>query len=111
MLNFSVGPVQSDREILDIGAEQVPYFRTPEFSEATLESNVFSGVAAGPGVRVDAGSTVLLTGNEITSPSSHGISVGGSSSAEIVGNTFDAALTVDPHHCGNVTVRDNIETV
>ncbi|MBE6652232.1 MAG: right-handed parallel beta-helix repeat-containing protein [Ruminococcaceae bacterium] len=31
--------------------------------------------------------------------------------AEIVGNTFDAALTVDPHHCGNVTVRDNIETV
>ena len=30
---------------------------------------------------------------------------------EIVGNTFDAALTVDPHHCGNVTVRDNIETV
>ena len=31
--------------------------------------------------------------------------------AEIVGNTFDAALTVDPYHCGKVTVRDNIETV
>lgn len=31
--------------------------------------------------------------------------------AEIVGNTFDAALTVDPQHCGKITVRDNIETV
>ena len=26
MLNFAVGPVQGDPEILNIGAEQVPYF-------------------------------------------------------------------------------------
>lgn len=38
MLNFTVGPVQSSEEILEIGAEQVPYFRTPEFSRIMLEN-------------------------------------------------------------------------
>ena len=38
MLNFTVGPVQSSDEVRKIGAEQVPYFRTPEFSEVMLES-------------------------------------------------------------------------
>lgn len=38
MLNFTVGPVQSSQKILEIGGEQVPYFRTPEFSEIMLEN-------------------------------------------------------------------------
>ena len=38
MINFTVGPVQSNEEIREIGAEQVPYFRTPEFSEIMLEN-------------------------------------------------------------------------
>ena len=38
MLNFSVGPVQSSEAVLAIGAEQVPYFRTVEFSETMLEN-------------------------------------------------------------------------
>lgn len=38
MLNFTVGPVQSGQSILDIGAEQVPYFRTAEFSAIMLEN-------------------------------------------------------------------------
>ena len=38
MLNFTVGPVQSGERIREIGAEQVPYFRTPEFSEVMLEN-------------------------------------------------------------------------
>lgn len=38
MLNFTVGPVQSSQIVCDIGAEQVPYFRTPEFSEIMLEN-------------------------------------------------------------------------
>ena len=38
MLNFTVGPVQSSKEILEIGSEQVPYFRTPEFSKIMLEN-------------------------------------------------------------------------
>ena len=38
MINFTVGPVQSKKEIREIGAEQVPYFRTQEFSELVLES-------------------------------------------------------------------------
>ena len=38
MLNFTVGPVQSSDEVLAIGAEQVPYFRTIEFSQLMLEN-------------------------------------------------------------------------
>lgn len=38
MLNFTVGPVMSNEEVLAIGGEQVPYFRTQEFSEMMLEN-------------------------------------------------------------------------
>ncbi len=38
MLNFTVGPVMSDNIVCSIGAEQVPYFRTPEFSNIMLEN-------------------------------------------------------------------------
>lgn len=38
MLNFTVGPVQSSDAVRAIGAEQVPYFRTQEFSEVMLEN-------------------------------------------------------------------------
>lgn len=38
MLNFTVGPVMSDENVLAVGAEQIPYFRTPEFSSVMLES-------------------------------------------------------------------------
>ncbi|WP_410208632.1 pyridoxal-phosphate-dependent aminotransferase family protein [Fusobacterium sp.] len=38
MINFTVGPVQSHDIVRKIGAEQVPYFRTPEFSEVMLEN-------------------------------------------------------------------------
>lgn len=32
MINFTVGPVQMDEETRRLGMEQIPYFRTPEFS-------------------------------------------------------------------------------
>lgn len=38
MINFTVGPVQSSDTVRAIGAEQVPYFRTAEFSELMLEN-------------------------------------------------------------------------
>lgn len=38
MLNFTVGPVMSNEEVLAIGGEQVPYFRTQEFSDIMLEN-------------------------------------------------------------------------
>lgn len=38
MINFTVGPVQSDEDIRKIGYEQVPYFRTSEFSELMKEN-------------------------------------------------------------------------
>ena len=38
MINFTVGPVQSSDAVRAIGAEQVPYFRTSEFSELMLEN-------------------------------------------------------------------------
>ena len=38
MLNFAVGPVPSSNAVRAIGALDSPYFRTPEFSQAMLES-------------------------------------------------------------------------
>lgn len=38
MLNFTIGPVMSSDDICTIGAEQVPYFRTSEFSSMMLEN-------------------------------------------------------------------------
>lgn len=38
MLNFTVGPVMSSDAVRAIGAEQVPYFRTKEFSEMMFEN-------------------------------------------------------------------------
>lgn len=38
MLNFTVGPVMCSDEVLAVGSEQVPYFRTPEFSSLMLEN-------------------------------------------------------------------------
>lgn len=38
MLNFSVGPVMMGDEILKIGSEQIPYFRTDEFSSLMKEN-------------------------------------------------------------------------
>lgn len=38
MINFTVGPVQSCESVHAIGAEDVPYFRTAEFSEVMLEN-------------------------------------------------------------------------
>lgn len=40
MLNFTVGPVMSSEAVRAIGAEQVPYFRTPEFSKLLLENEM-----------------------------------------------------------------------
>lgn len=41
MINFAVGPVMSFDEVLKIGGEQVPYFRTKEFSEIMLENEKY----------------------------------------------------------------------
>ena len=38
MLNFTVGPVMCDDEVRAVGGEQVPYFRTPEFSNIMFEN-------------------------------------------------------------------------
>lgn len=38
MLNFTVGPVMSSDEVLEVGSEQVPYFRTSEFSDVMFEN-------------------------------------------------------------------------
>ena len=38
MINFTVGPVQMEEEIRRIGAEEIPYFRTPEFSALMKEN-------------------------------------------------------------------------
>lgn len=60
MINFTVGPVQSCDAVRAIGAENVPYFRTAEFSEIMLENErlmlKFSGAPQGSRV-------VFITGS------------------------------------------------
>ena len=60
MINFTVGPVQMDEEIRQIGAEEIPYFRTPEFSALMKENESLMNrfMKAGEGAR-----TVFLTGS------------------------------------------------
>ena len=60
MINFTVGPVQSGKIVREIGAENVPYFRTPEFSEIMLENErlIKEFVNAPDGSRV-----VFITGS------------------------------------------------
>lgn len=60
MLNFTVGPVMSNEEVLAVGGEQVPYFRTQEFSETMFENEALMKefVNATPGSRV-----VFITGS------------------------------------------------
>ena len=41
MINFTVGPVMTYESVLSIGAEQVPYFRTSEFSDMMLDNERF----------------------------------------------------------------------
>lgn len=60
MLNFTVGPVMSSDMVCAIGQEQVPYFRTSEFSELMLEcERILTRLAGAP-----AGSrSLFITGS------------------------------------------------
>lgn len=59
-LNFTLGPVMMEKGVRDIGAGQIPYFRTKEFSDLMLENErlVTKLLRAGSGSRV-----VTLTGS------------------------------------------------
>lgn len=41
MLNFTVGPVMCSEEVCSVGGEQIPYFRTPEFSSLMFENEQY----------------------------------------------------------------------
>lgn len=60
MLNFTVGPVMASDEVCAVGAEQVPYFRTAEFSKMMIENEklMLKFAKASDGSRV-----VFLTGS------------------------------------------------
>lgn len=60
MLNFTVGPVQSCDAVRRIGAENVPYFRTAEFSEVMLENERLMLKFAGA---PDGSRAVFVTGS------------------------------------------------
>ncbi len=60
MINFTVGPVMSCPEVRKIGAENVPYFRTPEFSEIMLENEAL--IKEFSGAKEDA-RVVFVTGS------------------------------------------------
>ena len=60
MINFTVGPVQSCSAVREIGAENVPYFRTAEFSEVMLENERLMLKFAGA---PDGSRAVFITGS------------------------------------------------
>lgn len=60
MINFTVGPVQSSEAVRQIGAEQVPYFRTPEFSKIMLENETLVKKFAKAG---DDARVIFITGS------------------------------------------------
>ena len=60
MLNFTVGPVMSNEAVREIGKEQVPYFRTSEFSEIMLENERLINRFAYAG---DEARVVFITGS------------------------------------------------
>lgn len=60
MINFTVGPVQSSEAIRAIGAEQIPYFRTTEFSQMMFESEALVKKFA---YATDDSKVVFITGS------------------------------------------------
>lgn len=60
MINFTVGPVQSCEAVHEIGARDVPYFRTAEFSEVMLENERLMLKFAGA---PDGSRAVFITGS------------------------------------------------
>lgn len=60
MLNFTVGPVMESEDVLAVAGEQVPYFRTAEFSEIMLNNERMILELADAPVRSRA---VFLTGS------------------------------------------------
>ena len=60
MINFAVGPVQMAEEIRAVGAEEIPYFRTPEFSALMRENEDWMKECMGAGADARA---LFLTGS------------------------------------------------
>lgn len=93
MLNFTVGPVMSNEEVLAIGGEQVPYFRTQEFSNIMLENEaLMKEFVNAP----DSAKTVFITGS------------GTASMEAVVMNVFDSSdklLVIDGGSFGHRFVQ------
>ena len=86
MINFTVGPVQSCDAVRAIGAGNVPYFRTAEFSEVMLENErfmlKFSGAPEGSRVVFITGSgTASMEASimNVLTPQDHALIVDGGS--------------------------------
>ena len=60
MLNFTVGPVMASESVRAIGKEQIPYFRTPEFSDIMFENEELIKKFAGAG---ENARVVFITGS------------------------------------------------
>lgn len=89
LLNFTVGPVMSGESVRTIGSEQVPYFRTPEFSELMLENErlvkQFAHAPEGSRVAFITGSgtaSMEATVMNVLSPSDRAIVINGGSFGE-----------------------------
>lgn len=109
MLNFTVGPVMSDPEILAIGGEQVPYFRTQEFSEMMLENESLMKEFVNAPVGAKA---VFITGSGTASMEATVMNVFTPADKIIVidGGSFGHRFTelCDIHHIPHTAIRPQI---
>ena len=60
MLNFTIGPVQTSENVRKIGYNQIPYFRTQEFSKVILENEQYIKKFANA---TDESKVIFLTGS------------------------------------------------
>lgn len=106
MLNFTVGPVMSDQEILAVGGEQVPYFRTQEFSNIMFENEaLMKEFVNAP----EASRAVFITGSGTSSMESVVMNVFTSNDKLLVvdGGSFGHRFTelCDIHHIPYTTIQ------
>ena len=120
MINFTVGPVQSSKAVHEIGAQDVPYFRTSEFSNVMLENErlMLKFVNAPEGSRA-----VFITGSgtasmeatvmNVLTPEDHALVVNGGSFGhrfcqlcEVHGIPHDE-IRLEP---GKALTRENLTT-
>ena len=109
MINFTVGPVQASDEVRKIGGEQVPYFRTQEFSDIMLENEKIIKKLAKAS---ESSKAVFITGSGTASMEATIMNVLTSNDKAIVvnGGSFGIRTNSD-HDCPKKCSRSSVNKI